>query len=310
MRFSGAYTALITPFNRGIVDEDALARLVRLQVKAGVSGLVPCGSTGEAATLSASEKERIVRTVIETALGKVPVIAGVGTNDTKKTVEAARAAEGWGADALLVLAPYYNKPTQGGLYLHFKAVADAVGLPIIVYNIPGRTGVNIQPQTLSRIAADCRNVLAVKEASGSLDQVSETLALAKPELKVLSGDDSLTLPMMSVGAAGVVSVVSNLLPKETSDLCRAALAGDFAKARRIHARLFPLIKALFIETNPIPVKAAAHAMGLCANELRLPLTPMSPEAWQKLHRELERAGLAQPQRSGTVKKAAGILQRQ
>ncbi|MBI5243993.1 MAG: 4-hydroxy-tetrahydrodipicolinate synthase [Elusimicrobia bacterium] len=310
MRFSGAFTALITPFKRGAVDEEALKRLVRLQVQSGVSGLVPCGSTGEAATLSASEKERIVRTVIAAARGRVQVIAGVGTNDTKKTVEAARSAEGWGADALLVLAPYYNKPTQGGLYLHFKAVADAVGIPIVVYNIPGRTGVNIQPSTLARIAADCRNVLAVKEASGSLDQASEILALAKPELKVLSGDDSLTLPMMSVGASGAVSVVSNLLPKETSELCRAALAGDFAKARKLHSRMFPLIKALFVETNPIPVKAAAHFLGLCENELRLPLTPMSPEAWQKLHKELERAGLIRLQRSGVPRKAAGILQRQ
>jgi 4-hydroxy-tetrahydrodipicolinate synthase len=298
MRFSGAFTALITPFRRGALDEEALKELVRLQVKAGISGLVPCGSTGEAATLSASEKERIVRLVVAEAAGRVPVIAGVGTNDTKRAVEAALSAADWGADALLVLAPYYNKPTQGGLFLHFKAVADAVKLPIVVYNIPGRTGVNIQPATLARIAADCEHVLAIKEASGSIDQASEILALTKGRLQILSGDDSLTLPMMSVGACGVVSVLSNILPKETSELCRAALAGDYAKARELHLKLFPLIKALFVETNPIPVKAAAHAVGLCANELRLPLTPMSPECWQKLHQELERAGLLNPQVRG------------
>ena len=291
MRFSGAFTALITPFRRGALDEEALKGLVRLQVRAGISGLVPCGSTGEAATLSASEKERIIRLVVAEAAGRVPVVAGVGTNDTKRAAEAARSAADWGADALLVLAPYYNKPTQGGLFLHFKAVADAVKLPIVVYNIPGRTGVNIQPATLARIAADCENVLAVKEASGSLDQASEILALTKGRLQILSGDDSLTLPMLSVGACGVISVLSNILPKETSELCRAALTGDYAKARKLHLKLFPLIKALFVETNPIPVKAAAHAAGLCANELRLPLTPISPEGWQTLRQELERTGL-------------------
>jgi len=298
MKFSGAFTALITPFRRGAVDEEALKKLVKAQVSAGISGLVPCGSTGEAATLSASEKERVVRVVAAAAAGRVPVVAGVGTNDTKKAVSDARAAADWGADALLVLAPYYNKPTQGGLFLHFKAVADAVKLPVVVYNIPGRTGVNIQPATLARIASDCDNVLAVKEASGSLDQVSEILTLTKGRLQVLSGDDSLTLPMMSVGACGVVSVLSNILPRETAALCRAALAGDYARAGRLHRKLFALIRSLFLETNPIPVKAAAHALGLCANELRLPLTPMSPEGWQKLHRELERTGLLTPQARG------------
>jgi 4-hydroxy-tetrahydrodipicolinate synthase len=290
MKFNGAFTALLTPFRNGAFDEEAFRRLARRQVRSGVSGLVPCGSTGEAATLSASEKERAVRISIEEA-GKVPVIAGIGTNDTAKTVESAREAERWGAAALLVLAPYYNKPTQGGLYLHFKAVADEVSLPVIVYNIPGRTGVNISPSTLARLASDCGNVLAVKEASGSLDQASEILSLLPRGFSVLSGDDSLTLPMMSLGATGAISVVSNLLPKEARELCRAASKGDWARARKIHLRLFPLVKALFLETNPIPVKAAAHAMGLCENELRMPLTPMSPEAWQKLHKELERLGM-------------------
>lgn len=296
MKFSGVFTALITPFSGRAIDEEAYRGLVRRQLRAGVSGLVPCGSTGEAATLSPLDREWLVKTALEEAAGRVPVVAGIGTNDTKKAVAEALEAQGWGADALLVLAPYYNKPTQGGLYLHFKAVADAVRLPLIVYNIPGRTGVSIQPRTLARIAADCPNALAVKEAAGSLDQVSEILTLVRPGFAVLSGDDSLTLPMMAAGAKGVVSVVSNLLPRETVRLCEAALAGDFARARRIHLALFPLVKALFIETNPIPVKAAAHAMGLCENALRLPLTPMTPEGWQKLHPRLVEAGLLKPSR--------------
>jgi 4-hydroxy-tetrahydrodipicolinate synthase len=290
MKFTGAFTALITPFKDKKLDEEALRGLVRRQTAAGISGLVPCGSTGEAATLTAAEKERVVKIVREEA-GKTPVVVGIGTNDTARSVEQAKEAEGWGADAVLALCPYYNKPTQGGLFLHFKAVADATGLPVIVYNIPGRAGVNIQPATIARIASDCRNVLAVKEASGSLDQVSEILSLAKPSLAVLSGDDSLTLPMISVGATGVISVVSNLIPRETELLCQAALSNDCLKARKLHLKYFPLVKALFVETNPIPVKAAAHALGLCANELRMPLTPMTPEAWQRLHKELEALGL-------------------
>ncbi|MFA6029879.1 MAG: 4-hydroxy-tetrahydrodipicolinate synthase [Elusimicrobiota bacterium] len=285
MRFEGVYTALITPFTGRRVDEEALRRLVAFQLKGGVAGLVPCGSTGEAATLSSEEKELVVKTVREAARGKVPLVVGVGSNDTAKTVKAAVEAERWGADALLVLAPYYNKPTQGGLYLHFKAVADAVRVPIVVYNIPGRTGVNISPATLARIAADCPNVAAVKEASGSLDQASEVLATAKG-LTVLSGDDSLTVPMMSVGAAGVVSVISNILPRRTVAMVRAARAGDYAKAAKLHLELFGLVKALFLETNPIPVKAAAHHLRLCANELRLPLTPIMPENFLKLLKEL------------------------
>ena len=286
MRLQGSYPALLTPFHYGQVDEEALRALVEKQVRGGSAGLVACGSTGEAATLSAAEYRRVVRAVIEQARGRVPVIAGVATNATERAVEAAKEAERLGADALLVLAPYYNKPTQEGLVAHFGAVAKATDLPVVAYNIPGRTAVNILPATLARIAKENRTVVAVKEASGSLDQVSEILTLCPKDFTVLSGDDSLTLPMIAVGAKGVISVVANLLPRETAALCAAALKGDFTKARRLHLELFPLIKTLFLETNPIPVKAAAAILGLCSDEVRLPLTRMSREPREKLRRAL------------------------
>jgi len=292
MRFRGSFVALVTPFQEGGgLDEAALRRLVRRQLRSGTAGLVPCGSTGEAATLTHEEFRRVVTLTLEESRGLLPVVAGVGTNDTAKAVELAREAESLGADALLVLAPYYNKPTQDGLFQHFRAVARGTRLPVVVYNIPGRTAVNILPQTLLRIAAECPNVAAVKEASGSLDQVSEIVAGAPQGFAVLCGDDSLTVPMMSVGAAGVISVVANLAPKPTAQLCAAALAGDFVKARRLHLRLFPLVKALFLETNPIPVKAALELMGLCRAEPRLPLTALTAANRALLRRALAARGL-------------------
>jgi len=292
MRFEGSYTALITPFDKAQrLDENALRRLVRLQIKSGTAGLVPCGSTGEAATLTQGEYRRVIEIALEESRGDVPVITGVGTNATWKALELAREAESLGADALLLLAPYYNKPTQEGLFQHFRAVAHATRLPIIVYNIPGRTGVNIAPKTLARMAKACSNITAVKEASGSLDQVSEILSLLPPSFTVLSGDDSLTLPMMAVGAKGVVSVIANIAPKETAALCRHFIKGDTAKAQKLHLKMFPLIKALFAETNPIPVKAAAALMGLCRPEPRLPLTPLDPKNLPLLRAELKACGL-------------------
>jgi 4-hydroxy-tetrahydrodipicolinate synthase len=292
MRFAGCYVALATPFGRsGGIDEAALRRLVRSHLRAGTAGLVACGSTGEAATLTHEEYRRVLALTIAESRGLLPVIAGIGTSATAKTVEMAREAESLGADALLVLAPYYNKPTQDGLYQHFRAVSRNTRLPVIVYNIPGRTAVNILPRTLLRIAADCPNVAAVKEASGSLDQVSEIVAGAAQGFAVLSGDDSLTVPMMAVGAAGVVSVVANVAPKETAAMCAAALAGDFKKARRLHRALFPLVKALFVETNPIPVKAALEMMGLCGGAPRLPLTALTAANRGLLRRELAARGL-------------------
>ena len=292
MRFAGSYVALATPFTKsGALDDDALRRLVRGQLRAGTAGLVPCGSTGEAATLSHEEYRRVVALTLEESRGLLPVIAGVGTNATAKAVELAREAESLGADALLVLAPYYNKPTQEGLFQHFRAVARNTRLPVIVYNIPGRTAVNLLPQTLLRIAADCPNVTAVKEASGSIDQASEIVAGAPKGFAVLSGDDSLTVPMMAVGASGVISVAANVAPKETAAMCAAALAGDFKKARGLHLKLFPLVKALFVETNPIPVKAALEMMGLCGGTPRLPLTPLTAVNRPLLRRELAACGL-------------------
>jgi len=292
MRFSGSYVALVTPFTkRGGIDEVALRRLVRSHLRAGTAGLVPCGSTGEAATLTHEEYRRVIEIVLEESRGLLPVIAGVGTNATAKAVELAREAESLGVDALLVLAPYYNKPTQEGLYQHFRAVARNTRLPVVVYNIPGRAAVNILPKTILRIAKDCSNVVAVKEASGNVDQVSEIVAGAAKGFAVLSGDDSLTVPMMAVGAVGVISVVANVMPRETAAMCAAALAGDFKKARGLHLKLFPLVKALFVETNPIPVKAALEMMGLCGGTPRLPLTALTAASRPFLRRELAARGL-------------------
>lgn len=292
MKLEGSYVALVTPFDReGRLDEDAYRHLIRLQIKGGTRGLVPCGSTGEAATLMHEEYRRAIEIACDESRGEVPVIAGVGTNATWKAVESAREAESLGADALLVLAPYYNKPTQEGIYEHFRAVANESRLPIVAYNIPSRTGVNIAPKTIARMAKTCPTIVAVKEAAGSLDQVSEILALTKAGFTVLSGDDSLTVPMMSVGARGVISVVANIAPKETQALCAAALKGDYKRAAALHLKLFPLIKSLFVETNPIPVKAALGMMGRCRPEPRLPLTPLSLENRPALRKALKEFNL-------------------
>jgi 4-hydroxy-tetrahydrodipicolinate synthase len=285
MNLAGCHTALVTPFQKdGRLDERAFRRLVDLQISGGVTGLVPCGSTGEAATLTHDEYRRVIELTLEESHGRVLVTAGVASNATWKALELAREAETLGADALLLLAPYYNKPTQDGIHAHLRAIARATRLPCVVYNIPGRTAVNVAPATLARLAKDCPNVVAVKEAAGSLDQVSEILVKAPKGFTVLCGDDSLTLPMMSVGAQGVVSVLSNVAPKQTARLC----------ARRepaLHLKMFPLIKALFSETNPIPVKAALEMMGVCGGAPRLPLTPLTAPNKALLRRELKAFGL-------------------
>ncbi|MDE2293290.1 MAG: 4-hydroxy-tetrahydrodipicolinate synthase [Elusimicrobia bacterium] len=291
MRLAGSITALITPFKGRALDEAALQGLIRFQLANGTSGLVPCGSTGEAATLHGDEYRRVIELTVRAAKGRAPVIAGVGSNDTEKAVHLAQEAAAVGADALLVLVPYYNKPTQEGLFRHFEVVSKATRLPVVAYNIPGRTGVNMAPATLARVARARRNVIAVKEASGSLDQVSETLRLCPPGFTVLSGDDSLTVPMMSVGASGVISVVSNVLPRETSRMVAAAARGDFRTAGALHRRLFPVMKALFVETNPIPVKAAAELMGLGSGKTRLPLTPAAAATRDALRAAWKAAGL-------------------
>ena len=273
--FRGSITALITPFRDGELDEAALHALVETQIRSGISGLVPCGTTGETPTLSEQEQDRVIRTVVEQAAGRVPIIAGTGGNDTTRAIARTRRARELGADAALVVVPYYNKPTQEGLYCHFAAIAAGADLPLVLYNVPGRTGVNMSPETVLRLA-EVPGVVGIKEASGNLDQVSQIVGGAPEGFCVLSGDDSLTLPILSVGGTGVISVVANLVPRAMADLTAAALAGDLATARTIHCRLFPLCRAMFLDNNPIAVKTAAGLLGLCADEVRLPLTPMSP----------------------------------
>lgn len=279
--FSGCYTALITPFRSGELDIPALRTLVERQILGGVSGLVPCGTTGETPALSSREWETVVTTVVETTQGRVPVIAGTGSNGTASTIERTQRAQELGADAALVVTPYYNKPTQEGLFQHFAAIANATDIPLVLYNVPGRTSVNMLPETVLRLTT-VPGVAAIKEASGSLDQASQILGEAPEGFAVLSGDDSLTLPMMGVGGVGVVSVVSNIVPEAVTELTAAALAGDYATARTIHHALFDLCRAMFCETNPVPVKAAAALLGICTPEVRLPLAPLSESAQRRV----------------------------
>lgn len=288
----GAFTALITPFARGGVDYARLAANVKFQIDQGIDGLVPVGTTGESPTLSHEEHRLVIEKVVEAAAGKVKIIAGTGSNSTAEALELTRHARQVGADAALMVNPYYNKPTQEGLYRHFAAVADAVDIPIVLYNIPGRTGITMAPATVARLAAAHRNILAVKEATGSLDIASEIAVLTDPDrFGIISGDDSLTLPLMSIGGRGVISVLSNLLPAKVKALTAAALAGDFALARRLHLDLFPLCKAIFLETNPIPIKTAMALKGMDTGELRLPLCEMSDGAKAQLESALREKAL-------------------
>ena len=282
---SGCYTALITPFRDGQIDEPAIRALVQRQIASGVSGLVPCGTTGEAPALSAPEWDRVVASVVETTGGRVPVLAGTGSNNTTTVVERTRRARALGADGALVVTPYYNRPTQDGLYRHFAVVAEAVDLPLVLYNVPGRTGVNLLPETVVRLA-ETPGIVGIKEASGSLDQASQIVREAPEVFVVVSGDDSLTLPMMGVGASGVISVVSNIVPEAVSALTSACLSGDFGSGRSLHLALFDLCRAMFVETNPTPVKAAAALLGYCSPEVRLPLAPLSEAAQRRVETAL------------------------
>jgi len=279
--FHGAFSALITPFRDGAVDERALRELVEWQIQSGVDGLVPCGSTGESATLTHAEHDQVIKLVIEQTRRRVPVIAGTGSNWTAEAIRLTTFARECGADGALLISPYYNKPTQDGIYKHYKMIGASVDLPLIVYNIPGRTGSNIMPETFARMC-DIRQVVGIKEASGSMDQCSDILKLCGNRLTMLSGDDSLTLPLMAMGASGVISVVTNVMPREMHDLAAAALARDFARARQIHFQMLPLLRALFTETNPIPIKQACAFMGKCTNEMRMPLLPMTAGAADRL----------------------------
>ncbi len=288
--WQGSFTALVTPFKSGKLDETALERLLDHQLNGGADGVVPCATTGESPTVTTEEWRTIMEAALKKCKGKAKVLAYTGTNDTADTKRRTAEAEKLGVDGALVVTPYYNKPTQDGLYQHFKAVASATELPIMLYNVPGRTGVSMDPKTVARLS-EIDNIVAIKEASGSLDQVSAIINLCGDRLAVFSGDDSLTLPMLSVGAKGVVSVVANLAPHDTSEMVRLFLAGDAEGARKIHLKQFPLVKALFCETSPGPVKHALSLMGLCSPEMRLPLAPVSAATEKMVADELRAYGL-------------------
>jgi len=292
--FTGCGTALVTPFRKDLsLDEEAMSRLVRRQIEAGINFLVPCGTTGESPTLTSAEQKRVVEITIEEARPhKVPVVAGAGGNNTAHVIETAREFEAMGADGILSVAPYYNKPTQEGLYQHYKAIAAAIRLPIILYNIPGRTGVNIEPATIARLA-EIGNIIGVKEASGNISQMGAVLDLVPSKFLVLSGDDAITLPLMVLGGKGLISVSSNEIPAEMTRIVKLALQNDFAAAREIHGHYSKLLEVNFIETNPGPVKAAMALMGLLEPVFRLPLVAPKPENVAKIRSALEAVGLIQ-----------------
>ena len=279
--FHGAIVATVTPFLNGKVDRKSLKKLVDFQIRNGTDGIVPCGTTGESATLSHDEHKAVIDIVIEAVAGRVPVIAGTGSNNTREAIELTRYAKKAGADGALVITPYYNKPTQEGLYRHFCAVAEAADIPIILYNVPGRTGVNMAAETVARLA-EVKNIVGVKEASGNLAQICDILRLTPRKFCLLSGDDGLYFPMMALGAKGVISVASNVAPKAMADLYDAFVLGEISRAREIHFRLWPLFHVLFIETSPIPAKTALAMMRMIREEFRLPMCPMSDAGRKKL----------------------------
>ena len=289
--FKGTYTAIVTPFKDGKLDEPSLERLIKSQVKGGVDGIVPVGTTGESPTLSFEEHIHVIARSVQLAKGRVKVMAGTGGNSTDEAVYLTKAAEEAGADGSLQVAPYYNKPSQEGLYQHFRAIAKTTKLPIVLYSIPGRCGIEIAIETVVRLAKDCKNVVGIKEAGGQPDRVSQLRAALGPDFTILSGDDSLTLPFMAVGADGVVSVASNVVPKEISQMVRLFAEGKARAALKIHAKLFPLFRTLFIETNPVPVKAALVMRGIMDEEYRLPLVKMEAKNREVLRKTLESCGV-------------------
>jgi 4-hydroxy-tetrahydrodipicolinate synthase len=288
--FEGVSTALVTPFRNGEVDEPALRELVEFQIASGIEGLVPCGSTGESATMSHAEHQRVVEIVVAATRGRVPVVAGTGSNNTREAIELTRHAKEAGADGALLISPYYNKPTQDGIVAHYAEIARETDFPLVVYNIPGRTGSNMLPATLARLA-DIEQVVGVKEASGDLGQISEVVARCPDDFSVLSGDDALTLPILAVGGNGVISTSANVAPVEMIEMVSAFRAGDLARAREIHLRLLPLFDVLFCETNPIPVKAAVAETGRIGDEIRLPLTEITQPNRERLKVVLKELGL-------------------
>jgi 4-hydroxy-tetrahydrodipicolinate synthase len=288
--FTGSIVAIVTPFRNGKVDERALGDLIEFQIAHGTAGIVPCGTTGESATLSHGEHDRVVALTVEAVKRRVPVIAGTGSNSTDEAIALTKHAKQAGADGALLITPYYNKPTQEGLFRHYKAVAEAVDLPLVLYNIPGRTGVNLLPATVARLVSS-PNIVGIKEGSGSVQQTSDIVQMCGERMTVLSGDDPLTLPIMALGGKGVITVTANLLPGEMSAMAAAALANRWDEARRLHYKLSPLFAALFFETNPIPVKEALGLMGKIDPEVRLPLCPLMPDNRDRLTRVLKDYGL-------------------
>jgi 4-hydroxy-tetrahydrodipicolinate synthase len=291
MQFKGAFTALVTPFSNGQIDEEAYRQLIEWQVQSGINGVVPCGTTGESATMSHDEHKRVISICVDQVKGRVPVLAGAGSNNTAEAVELTRFAKEAGADGALLITPYYNKPTQEGLYQHFKRIADEVSMPFILYNVPGRTGVNLLPATVARLNKDIADVVGIKEATGDLNQVSQVLEFCGPDFQVLSGDDFTVLPLLSVGGCGVISVVSNILPDKMSGMCNAWFQGDLATARKLHFELAPFSRMMFVETNPIPAKTSLSLMGRIKLELRLPLVPLGTANAESLRAFLAGKGL-------------------
>jgi len=289
--FTGTYTAIVTPFRKGKIDEAALQRLIRAQIRAGVDGIVPVGTTGESPTVDYEEHVRIIALSVKFARGRIKVLAGTGGNSTTEAIYLTERAEKAGADGSLQVAPYYNKPTQEGLFQHFREVARHTRLPIVLYSIPGRCGIEIGVDTVKRLAQYCKNIIGIKEAGGNADRVSQLRAALGPRFEILSGDDSLTLPFMAVGAQGVISVASNVIPRQVVQMVRAFAAGQPKAALELHQKHYPLFKDLFIETNPVPVKAALAMLGQIQEEYRLPLVPLSPKNRQTLQATLIACGL-------------------
>lgn len=286
--FKGSIVAIVTPVKNGKIDYKAFEKLVEFQIKNKTSGIVVCGCTGEPATMTMDEHKELVKYAVDIVNKRCPVIAGTGSNNTREAIELTEEAEKAGADGVLVITPYYNKPMPQGLYLHYKKIAESVSIPVIIYNVPSRTGISILPETVCELS-QIKNIVGIKEASGSLDQVSKIVSLCRKDFIVLSGDDSLTLPIMSVGGKGVISVAANIVPLQVAEMAESALKGDWARAQKLHIELFPIFKVLFIETNPIPVKAALGLMGLIHPEWRLPLTPPSDASLAKIKEVLKKS---------------------
>lgn len=288
--FTGSYVAIVTPFKNGKIDIEAYKRLIEMHANAGTDGIVPCGTTGESPTLTPEEHIQMIELTVKFVNKRMKVLAGTGSNSTAEAIEYTKEAEKAGVDGALLVAPYYNKPTQNGLYEHFKAIADAVNIPLVIYNIQSRCAVNITTPIMAKLSK-IKNIVGVKEASGDLSQMSEVIEQCGPDFDVLSGDDALTLPLLSIGGCGIISVVANIIPSDVKAMIESFNKGDIIKARNLHHKMFPLIKAMFIETNPIPVKAAMALLGLITDEIRLPLTKISDANLQKLKEEMRKYGL-------------------